>query len=418
MTDAATDDTRGARLLAGRIGGVAGALAVGQVLVGLTYVLAARNMEPAGLGLVATCFAIGTISATVFDLGLTNLLVRDVAGNQVSMQRARALVSAKRRITPLLFVPTIAACLLIMPSWVEGVTLGLVGLLIWEAQTANSLLRALEKFSKAATAQLTGRLVGLLTTIGLLFVVDPELALSVGLVVSFAAEALIGRVFLGPSRTTAAPVREMVAVHRQSVSFGLVSLSAAGQQLDTPLVALGGGVAAGGIYAGAGRLLGPLLFLSSALALVGAPWLARARHDPEALRNEERRVGRFALVLAAAPLSAAALGPFVIPWILGPQYNGSGAAFSLLAIGGAFSTISQGMATILQNRGAERSVGTAISIGLILGLVATFALAVAGGAVWAAAGYTLSQVYIVGHLTARLRRVRRSDMRPGVAPRP
>ncbi|MET0189836.1 MAG: hypothetical protein ABW212_12610, partial [Pseudonocardia sediminis] len=55
-----------------------------------------------------------------------------------------------------------------------------------------------------------------------------------------------------------------------------------------------------------------------------------------------------------------------------------------------------------QNRGAEGSVGRAISIGLALGLVSTFGLAVLGGAAWAAAGYTMSQLYIVVHLWVRL----------------
>jgi O-antigen/teichoic acid export membrane protein len=397
------------KLLAGRVGGVAGSLVAGQLLVGLTYVLAARSMPPAGLGLVATCFAIGTIGATVFDIGLTNYLVREVAADKVGMGHARALVSAKRRLTPVLVVPTMAACLLIMPSPVQGVVLGLTGLLVWESQTANSLLRALEQFSRAASVQVVARLLGLIATAVLLLLVDPELALSVGLAVSFAVEAALDHVFLGSNPTRSARVRDLGPVHRSSFAFGLVSLSAAGQQLDTPLVTAGGGLAAGGLYAGAGRLIGPLLFLSSALALVGAPWLARAQQDPAALRVEERRISRFALGLALVPLAAAALGPTVVPWILGAQYAASGVAFSVLAVGGALSTLSQGMATILQNRGHERTVGVAIAIGLVLGLVATFVLAFAGGAIWAAAGYTLSQAYIVGHLGFGLRRVRNAD---------
>lgn len=401
----------GRKLLVGRVGGVAGCFVAAQLLVGLTYVLAARAMEPAGLGLVATCVAIGVISATVFDLGLVSYLVREIAAAELSMQRARSLVSAKRKVTPLLIATNLAACMLIMPP-VEGVVLGLVGLLVWESQTANALLRALEQFSKAASAQLAGRLLGLLSTIGLLLVVNPELALSVGIAAGFAADALIGRALLGPSRTTAAPLREVMAIQRRSVSFGLVTLSATGQQLDTPLVTAGAGLTAGGIYAGAGRLLGPLLFLSSALALVAAPWLARTRHDPVALRAEERRISRIALVLALGPLGAAAVGPTVVPWILGEQYAGSGVAFSILAIGGVFCTVSQSMATILQNRGVERSVGTAISIGLVLGLVTTLALAILSGPVWAAGGFLLSQMYIVVHLAMRLRGVRASG-RPG-----
>ena len=38
-------------------------------------------------------------------------------------------------------------------------------------------------------------------------------------------------------------------------------------------------------------------------------WLARARQDPVALRAEERRIAKLALVLSLGPLLAAAVGP-------------------------------------------------------------------------------------------------------------
>jgi O-antigen/teichoic acid export membrane protein len=392
------------RLLVGRIGGVAGSLAFGQVLLGLTYVVAARSMSPAGLGLVATCFAISTIASTVFDLGVTTYLVREVASGELDPAGARALVGAKRRWLPLLVVPTTAAAVLIMPSPVEGVVLGLVGWLVWEAQTANALLRARELFTRAASAQLTGRAVGLVATLALLLAGPPELALAVGLAVSFLAEALIDRVLLGGGRAARGGARELWSVQRASVSFGLAALAGIGQQLDTPLVTAGGGLTAGGIYAGAGRLLGPLLFLSSSMALVGAPWLARARHDPAALRVEERRISTLALALGLGPLLAAAVGPALIPLLLGAAYAASGLAFSVLAVGAAFSTVNQGMAIILQNRGAERAVGVGVGIGLALGLVATYALADLGGPVWAAAGFSVSQFYILAHLGRAKRR--------------
>jgi FkbM family methyltransferase len=391
------------RLLAGRLGGVAGCLALGQLLVGATYVLPARGMVPESLGILSTCFAIGTIAAAVFDFGLTGNLVREIASGGLAMVRARSLVSAKRRIAPALVIATQALCLLIMPETLEGLILGIVGWAVWEAQTANALLRALGLFSKAASAQLAGRLLGLLTSIAMLLTGKPELALASGLATSFGAEALIAGRLLGPNRAPAAKQRDMVSIQRASISYGFAALAGIGQQLDTPLVTVGGGAAAGGVYAAAGRLLGPLLFLSSSLALVAAPWLAGAQRDRVALRTEERRIGAAALIICLGPLLAAALGPVVIPWILGHQYAGSGRVFVVLAIGAAFSTINQAMATILQNRGAEALVARAIGIGLALGLTATYLLAALGGPVWAALGFTISQLYIVAHLATAVR---------------
>ncbi|MGY1769947.1 lipopolysaccharide biosynthesis protein [Blastococcus sp. SYSU D00813] len=403
MTTVAREPNAG-RLLVGRLGGVAASLAAGQVLIGLTYVVAARGIGPAGLGLVATCFALGSIGATVFDAGLIGYLVREVAADRVTLARGRAWCSAKRRAVPLLLVPDVVACVLIAPGLVEGLVLGLVGWAVWEAQTANALLRSQERFSRAAWAQLAGRATGLVVTVVLVVAGAPELGLAIGLVASFVVEAGLDRVFLGRAPEAAAGFGETLAVHRRSLSFGVVSLAAIGQQLDTPLATAGGGATVGGIYAGAGRLLGPLLFLSSSLALVGAPWLARAGKDPEALRREERRIGLLSLALTLGPLVAALIGPLLIPWILGDEFADSGPTFAVLAVGAAFSTVNQGMATVLQNRGAERAVGTAVGIGLCLGLVVTYVLAAVAGPVEAAAGFTLSQLYILGHLLVAKRR--------------
>jgi len=388
----------------GRIGGVAGSLVASQVLVGLTYVVAARGLGPAGLGLIATCFAISTVGATVFDAGLTSYLVREVAAGRVDPGRARSWVRVKRRVVPLLIVPDVVLCLLVAPGIAEGLVLGAGGWVVWEAQTANALLRAHERFSRAASAQLIGRSTGLGVTIVLRAAGEPGLALAVGLITSFLTEALIGRWFLGGAPRLTTRRAEVVAAQRRSLSFGFVSLAAVVQQLDTPLVTLGGGAAAGGVYAGAARLLGPLLFLSSSLALVGGPWLARAQQTRDALRVEERRIQRLAVLLVLGPLTAAAVGPLLIPRILGSDFAESGPTFAVLAIGCALSTVSQGMATVLQNRGAERTVGTAIGVGLCLGLPVTFAFASVAGPVWPATGFLVTQAYIAVHLQVSMRR--------------
>jgi O-antigen/teichoic acid export membrane protein len=396
-------EARLARVLARRIGSVAGSLVLGQVMVGLTYVVAARRMEPSELGLVATCYAIATVASTVFDAGLTGYTIREVGGGDLTLRQARRLITAKRRLVPLLVLPSTVATLVITRDPVEGLVLGAIGWAVWEAQTGNALLRMEERFAKAVSAQLTGRALGLAVVGGLLLAIPPGRALSVGLATSFAVEALIDYVVLRRNARGAASQADLWAVHRRSYSFGIVALAGIGQQLDTPAVTWGGGPAAGGIYAGAGRLLGPLLFLSWSMALVGAPWLARARADPAGLRREERRIRLTSAALCLAPVGAAAAGPLIIPWVLGDQFAQSGWAFAVLAIGAGLSTLNQGLALILQNRGSEHFVGVTITIGLVTGLVATFVAAALGGPVWAAAGFVISQVYILTRLTLRAR---------------
>ena len=409
--DAAPAPTRSwaGRLLVGWVGGVAGALAGSQLIIGFTYVLGARSIGPETLGMIATCVAIGTIGANVFDMGLTGLLVRDVAGRKMDLVAARAAVEAKRRLCPVLLVPTVTAGLLLAPTPLSGLVLGLLGLMMWESITANSLMRTQERFGQAAAAQLAGRSTGLAVVGGLLLArVSGGLALPVGLVVSYAVEALIDRVFLGPSRTPPCPRVQLLALHRDAAPIGLGTLAISAQQLDTPMVALGGGVLAAGLYAAAGRLLGPLGFLASALGLVGGPWLARAKGERVALRREERKVCAVAGALCLAPLLAAAVGPFLLPLVLGSHYAPSGAVFAVLALGSVFSTLNQPLAIIAVNRERQRSVGVAIAVGVGTGLLATLALARLGPA-WAAVGFTVSQLYILAHLGLSVRRCWRNE---------
>jgi O-antigen/teichoic acid export membrane protein len=359
------------------------------------------------LGSISTCIAIGTIAATIFDAGLSSLLVREVASNNLSLQQARGLVRSKRRLAVILLAPSIVLSIFIVPNLSMGFLLGCYGLAVWEAQTANGLLRAQERFWAAAIGQLSGRAVGL-TIVLLSNLFDfHDLAVNygipAGLVGTFAVEALLDRLFLGPADAQPQDQRQAWAYYRDGFGYGLTSLAASAQPLDTPLVAAGGGMLNAGLYSVAGRLLNPLGFLATSLGLVGAPSLARVRHDPVELRVEERRLLRVTLCLSLAPLAAAALGPALLPWLLGADYRASGTVFAVLAAGSVFSTLNQPLAIVVQNRGRQTIVAVAVAIGLGAGLASTYGLAIVGGATWAAVGFVISQLYILVHLGLTVR---------------
>ncbi len=420
MTDAGPDSGRRPggtlSLFLGRVGGVAGALVAGQILLGVTYVVGARSISPGTLGLVATCAAIGQVAAVVVDLGLVNYLVREAAAGRLDDARARALVAAKRPWALALLLATgLATSLVIAPTLPSALLLAFVGVGVWEAQNANGLLRAQERFARASTGQLAGRFAGLVVAAVLAGFGVGELALAAALPASFLLEAVLDRVFLGPAGQRRRPVSELAGHHRESLGFGLANLAASAQQLDTPLVTVGAGAFEAGLYAAGGRLLGPLTFLANSLGMVAAPWLARAGTDEAALRGEERRVVRVGLALCAAPLVAAVAGPPLIPLLLGPDYASSGTVFAVLAIGAAVVTINQPFAIIAQNRGHQRAVAVGIGVGLSIGLLATLVLSWWGGAVWAAVGYIVSQIVIFVLLGLAARRARR-DRPPGDAP--
>ncbi|MFC5061716.1 oligosaccharide flippase family protein [Actinomycetospora atypica] len=398
-------------LFLGRVGGVAGALVVGQLVLGVTYVVGARAISPATLGLIATCAAIGQVAATVVDLGMINYLVRETAAGRIDEARARAVVAGKRPWALLvLLLVGIGTSVLLAPTAGSAALLAVVGVGMYEAQTANGLLRAQERFAKASTGQLSGRVGGLAIAFVLAVAGVGEVALAAAIPASFVLEALIDRFFLGPAGQRRRPTSELVGHHRESVGFGLANLAASAQQLDTALVTAGAGAFQAGLYAAGGRLLGPLTFLANSLGMVAAPWLARAGTDEAALRVEERRVLRVGAALCAAPLIAAVAGPPLIPLLLGEEYARSGTVFAILAVGAAIVTLNQPFAVIAQNRGRQQAVAVGIAVGLAFGLVATYVLSLFGGAVWAAIGYVVSQLIIFVLLGLAARRARRDGV--------
>jgi O-antigen/teichoic acid export membrane protein len=401
-----SDAEFGVKTLVQRVSSVAGGSAIAQLLSGIAYVIAARTLGPARFGTYASGIAIATVTTVTFDFGLGALIVREVAARRLTQRVARVALDSKRALALVVVAPLAIALIVIVHDVVSAIALSLMFLASWEALMANALLRSEERFAAGIAGQVGGRGVGLAVVWVLAVALSSEAALPIGLCVGFALEATVDRVLLRSRPRRPRGWDSWWSLQIEASSYGFAALGAAGQQMDTPLVALGGGSVSAGLYAAAGRLLGPLGFLSSALGSVAAPWLARAHIDASSLRREERKVASIALCLAVAPLCAALAGPLVIPVILGPRYRSSGVVLAVLAGGSVLSTLNQSTAAMVQNRRSQGWVAISIALGLLTGLIATYFFARIGGAIAAAWGYTISQLIMLLLLQARLRSLR------------
>lgn len=401
------------RLLVQRVGGVAGSTVASQVMTGLVYVLAARALGPEAFGRVAVAVAVATVAAVVFDLGLTDMVTRDVAGGRLAVGTVRSLLWRKRVAGPGLVVVVGAMSVVAGNGAVAGLVFGGVSWALWEAQTANGLLRGRERFRAAIACQLTGRALGLAVALGVGAVGWSPVAFAACLLLGPAGEAVAGQLRLrredaGGVDAGDAP-RGLVRTQAEAMPYGMTGLAASAQQLDTPAVSAAAGAAEAGIYAAAGRLIGPLNFAGTALALVAMPWLARAQHDHVLRRQEERKVDLLSLAIFVVPLMVGFGGQWLLPLVLGRAYAGSGAVFVLLAMGSSVTAVNQGAATILQARRRQGAVAAIVAGGLAVGLAATFGLGLLAGAVGAAFALIASQALILVLLRLRLRAIRRHD---------
>ncbi|WP_425604897.1 lipopolysaccharide biosynthesis protein [Actinomycetospora termitidis] len=407
QSDFAQEEPSRLRVLLQRVVGIALSTVAAQALTGLVFVVAARNLSPGEFGVTAVLISIGAISAVFLDGGLNLSHVKEISAGARSVGKSQDLNRAKR---PMVLA---AACVegfvlfLLQFPWPLILVFVLQLWFLWESQSANALLRAKELFRRSAVGQIAGRLAGLVSTLifgSLLFRAE---YLLVALAIGYLTEAILDRVLLPRDckKTKVEPtsLRALASTHRASLSYGMTSLSASTQQLDTPMVAAGAGAVEAGVYAAAGRLIGPLNFAGAALAMVALPWLSREQSDEDRRHLEERRVVRLAVFLALLPLAAGAVGYLALPYILGAEYAGSGATFSVLACGAAVSTLNQAPATALQARGRQRVVAFSVAIGLSVGVLGTLAFAYLGGAVLAAFALLVSQTLILFALALQLR---------------
>lgn len=399
------------RVLLRRVATVVGTTVVAQALTALTYVIAARALGPALFGKVAVAISVGAIGVVVYDLGLNDMMTREVAATRIRVYDARRVLSTKRLFAPLLLAPVIAAAFLAGLHIWDATFYALVSWALWEAQASGALLRGTERFGAANSCQILGRLAGVLMALVLQITGTwTALLFALCLLLSNVFEAVTGRFMLGANHDPVlGDALRLGRTQRAAVSFGLTSLSASAQQLDTPIVALGGGVIEAGVYAAAGRLIGPLNLAGASLRLVSIPWLSRAQKSPRTRQREELRVEILAIALSCLPIIAGIIGLHAIPTLLGLAYQRAGEAFLVLAFGAAFSTWNQGLAAILQSRRAQKAVAAVVATGLMVGLAATYLMSMWRGAVGAAYGLVVSQVFIALALRSFLARRRQQE---------
>jgi O-antigen/teichoic acid export membrane protein len=252
-------------------------------------------------------------------------------------------------------------------------------------------------------AQVLGRVAGL-ATIAIVVVADGrQHALGIALAIGWSVEWFIDWFRSRNGEPVATVYATVGQFQRSAVPYGWTSMAALAQQLDTPLVALGGGAYATGIYAAASRLLNPLTFLATALGQAAIPTLGQQLDDQDGLIKVERRILRLAALVAFVPLAGAVVGFWLIPLLLGPGYRQTAGVFAVLAVGGVFSSLNVSLATTIQNRGGQASVARSVAACISLGLVSTPVLAWVGGAVAAAGGFVITQSLLFAVLVWELR---------------
>jgi O-antigen/teichoic acid export membrane protein len=171
-------------------------------------------------------------------------------------------------------------------------------------------------------------------------------------------------------------------------SYGAILIAATDRLLLAHLVGLG----PTGLYAVGAQVAMVIGVLEHSFNQAWSPWLMAVlkRNDPRELRRVARLTRIYNIVIVALALALAAVAPWVLGFLVGPQFRGAAAFILWLALGNAFS----GMYKMVVNQvffANKTHLLAWITLGTgLVNLVLTYFLIRWNGAVGAAQGTALA----------------------------
>lgn len=361
------------------------------------WIVLARRLRPAELGVLTIGFLIARYSGLVADWGAITRGARDVASPHLSAV-VPALLRHRTRVTVALVVAFVAAAAALGHAELAPLAGVIFGL------GANRDWLALGRGRPAAA--------GLpLAVQGALLLGGAALPHTVG-----QASALVGASYAGAALLSVAlnprPEPRDRRPHAPVVD-GWMLLAFLSIQLtstaDTVLLGVLASPKDAGVYSAAYRLPNAVTALLTALLAGLLPRLTAARaDDPGAVARLSARALRASRVAALGVLALTPVVVVVFPWVFGDAYASGRAALVILMIATAVITLSAPLHPMHVSVGHDRSYAMVVGAGAAVNTVLNLALIPTLGAVGAATSTLVAQVLVAG----RLWRLRRADLRP------
>lgn len=362
-----------------------------------TLALIARSVSLTDFGGYSASVALGSVLGGVFGFGLSNRVLR------IQAESSREVLLAAIRVS------AVSAVIIGVSAYVYGLTQGSGG---WSLALAGGAYVASELLCNVMSSMLFGEQrrrraeAAMLLRRGVPFALVLAAALlwpammfefaALGFILAaFSLRILVGRLPWGGWR--------LGLLIKGSWQFWLTNVWTTLQQLDLVLITSVLGLSAAGGYGAAFRLASPINIVTTSLVSLMIPELSRLQ-EPGARNRAARpfvRLGySYAVLIALASPVASWAGPFVF----GQQYAAYAPVFSVLFVSGAFGIISQIHVARLYGEGRTRVVTGVTAVGTVLALTLIATGALAGGVMWAAIGFAISQLVLLLALSIAIRR--------------
>ncbi len=365
------------------------------VLQALSLILVARYAGPANFGVLAAFIGLVIVFQAFFDFGISTYITKQRAKSSDDPQVVEAIYIYQYLGAALLMSLSMAALILSyieQYAWWLFLPLAIAGCLERQSDVRLTIALADGDVWKNATNLVVRRAIALAVLLAVVQVgLDALQAYGIAAVMSSFVSYVVSRRFVKidghPGGLSWTKSKAILVASRP---FWANSLGAQLRNLDVLLVNHVATASIAGYYGAVSRSVSPLRMVSSSLATVMLPMVAR--------RNGRVRSFLWAVAVVIGSLSAgyASLAVFAeqaVLFLLGAEYLPAVVAFKIVIVGLVFASVSSVMTSILQASGWEKSVGK-ISL-------ATSFLALAGVAVGVTlfeatgAAFGLSVSYIV-----------------------
>lgn len=316
-------------------------------------ILVARWAGPTDFGLLSAVISVGAVLFVISDFGMSTYISRSVA------QRDKSGVSSALRINTRTTIAggIIATVFLLAYTDIKDLPSGVIMMgfalaLEKNIDTALSIPIASGDKSMPAQSLILRRAIGLIGIIAFhLMSFDPLDAYAM----AFLIGAVFGQLHIRLNlRVWYVSGQVRSGILRKAFPFLVSNVSASARNLDTAIVSAAVSSQAGGIYAGAQRLISPFMLIPGVIASLVLPHSTRGSASRALLILRKLILTHFVILLLL--ICVVPFAERIIVLVLGQQYAPSAEVFVWLLLAFPFIALSSPMGGVLQSQGYEKQV--------------------------------------------------------------
>lgn len=355
------------------------ALAAGQGVMGLAFIVIARRLGPEVFGSFAAAYALTLVVGGLLDFGSGQRMTRDLSQGLLRSEFTAWLIKRTAFQLPVALAFSIGLALFFdsLPGLLVPLCLGSQALTYPLSTGAGVAVRALRSPALAAWFAAFGNL----TVLGAAVWVSDDRLLGAVAVASTGSWLLTAGLSLATTRRliTHRPLSTKRNPWKGCVPFGVSGLAYASPGLYIGLIAVGAGPAQAGLAAAVQKWIQPITLIPNGFSTQMFPAFAAAPTDQDALQAL-RSLRRVAWVAFASVAVLVVFAPQLTQGLLGVAYADTTLILRMYALSILPVILSQPLSTFLQARGHEQIVArTSMSLALV-SLPAVYVLSLFVGA--------------------------------------